>query len=100
MIYNNRAGDGVTITPPAFNVLRETMTMTDKNIIWDASIKDRRKGLASQASRNDEAAAALKNQSGIYAGEMRGLATLNRAILDLIDEYDAAWKEHCETITE
>jgi hypothetical protein len=27
MIYNNRAGDGVTITPPAFNVLRETMIM-------------------------------------------------------------------------
>jgi hypothetical protein len=27
MIYNNRAGDGVTITPPAFNVSRETMTM-------------------------------------------------------------------------
>jgi hypothetical protein len=24
MIYNNRAGDGVTITPPAFNVSRET----------------------------------------------------------------------------
>jgi hypothetical protein len=23
MIYNNRAGDGVTITPPAFNVSRE-----------------------------------------------------------------------------
>jgi hypothetical protein len=27
MIYNNRAGDGGTITPPAFNVSRETMTM-------------------------------------------------------------------------
>jgi hypothetical protein len=29
MIYNNRAGDGVTITSPAFNVSRETMTMKD-----------------------------------------------------------------------
>jgi hypothetical protein len=27
MIYNNRAGDGVTITPPAFNVSKEAMTM-------------------------------------------------------------------------
>ena len=74
--------------------------MGDKNIIWDASIKDRRKGLASQANRNDEAADALKNQDGIYAGEMRGLATLSRAILDLINEYDAAWKEHRETLTD
>jgi hypothetical protein len=27
MIYNKRAGKGVTITLPAFNVLRETMIM-------------------------------------------------------------------------
>jgi hypothetical protein len=28
MIYNNRAGEGVTITPPAFNVSREkTMSL-------------------------------------------------------------------------
>jgi hypothetical protein len=27
MIYNNRAGDGVIITSPAFNVSKETMTM-------------------------------------------------------------------------
>jgi hypothetical protein len=32
MIYNNRAGDGVTITPPAFNVSRETMTMKENTI--------------------------------------------------------------------
>jgi hypothetical protein len=34
MIYNNRAGDGVTITPPAFNVSRETMAMPDIDDIW------------------------------------------------------------------
>jgi hypothetical protein len=32
MIYNNRAGDGVTITPPAFNVSRETMTMSNEQL--------------------------------------------------------------------
>jgi hypothetical protein len=33
MIYNNRAGDGVTITSPAFNVSRETMTMKASKLI-------------------------------------------------------------------
>jgi hypothetical protein len=32
MIYNNRAGDGVTITSPAFNASKETMTM-DKEMM-------------------------------------------------------------------
>lgn len=72
--------------------------MTRKNIIWDASIKDRRKGLAAQANRNEEAADRLKNQDGLYAGEMRALAALNRAILELINEHDAEWKERREGI--
>jgi hypothetical protein len=32
MIYNNRAGDGVTITPPAFNVSREKAMTLDKQL--------------------------------------------------------------------
>jgi hypothetical protein len=43
MIYNNRAGDGVTITSPAFNVSRETMTMNVRYKYDDVDefVKDR-----------------------------------------------------------
>lgn len=73
--------------------------MPDKDIIWSASISAHRKGHASQARDNDAAADNLKNQDGIYAGELRALADLRRAILVLINENDAAWKERREKIT-
>jgi hypothetical protein len=58
MIYNNRAGDGVTITPPAFNVLRETMTMHDiKELVRQHEAAISRKNAANVKER--EAANAL-----------------------------------------
>jgi hypothetical protein len=42
MIYNNRAGDGVTITPPVFNVSKEkTMTqkLTPNQTKWIAALR-------------------------------------------------------------
>jgi hypothetical protein len=42
MIYNNRAGDGVTITPPAFNVSKDkamTQKLTPNQTKWIAALR-------------------------------------------------------------